>query len=224
MKLTKHIGIDKTANLRVILVYALLPESQTETLVTHIDRLPERIKEQILSLLTTPEAQHATNFADVLGRHMYSDSGKSVVQVLHEHNFLKKLSIREVDMTPTPSIPPLPLEFVLIESGILARPAPLDEKFNPHQFNAEVAKFGEASGVAQNLLSEATLLEQEAARKREQAYRHAPSLRPKTAAPVIDPLSTAAPVIDPLTAASPILEPVTTTVAGMDDFNFTKLI
>lgn len=185
MKLTKHMGVDNNGN-RLVLAYALLPESTTHTLVCSIDRVPDKLKEEILILLATNEGQAATNLADVLSRHMYSDSGKSIFVVLHESGFLQSVPIADVTMTPAPSIK-LPLEMVLVESGILQRAAVenVDEKFNPHRFNSEAATFGEAAGVARNLLLEADMLENEARAKREKAYQYAPSLRPVDAAPEV---------------------------------------
>lgn len=52
------------------------------------------------------------------------------------------------------------------------------EKFNPHMHNKDATKNDQNIGIARNLLIEAELLMEEVNRKREQAYRYAPSLRP----------------------------------------------
>lgn len=53
------------------------------------------------------------------------------------------------------------------------------EKFNPHTHNQDATKNDQSIGIARNLLIEADLLMEEVNRKREQAYRYAPSLRPE---------------------------------------------
>lgn len=53
------------------------------------------------------------------------------------------------------------------------------EKFNPHSHNQNATKDDQSIGIARNLLIEADLLMEEVTRKREQAYRYAPSLRPQ---------------------------------------------
>jgi hypothetical protein len=185
MQLTKHIGIESHSNSRIALIMTALPDGEN-CLITNIDALPNGLKEDFTHVLGSNEGQHATNLADVLARRLFSDSGKNLLQTLHEYGFIRKVSIDGVVMSPSPSYK-IPLRTVLEESGLLARKFTQQDsnsKFNPHNFNAQAANVGEALGTARNLLIEADLLEQSAKDKREQAYRFAPSIRPGATAPV----------------------------------------
>jgi hypothetical protein len=53
------------------------------------------------------------------------------------------------------------------------------EKFNPHTSNHNAQASENDIGIANGLLMEAQMLEQDAANKRERAYQHAPHLRPQ---------------------------------------------
>lgn len=183
MKLTKHVGVDPATNSRIALIMAIMPNTE-DCLVVNTDRLPEHLKENFTHILGSNEGQNATNLADVLTRRLYSDSGKNMLQTLHEYGYIRKASIDDIQMTPTPSYK-IPLRTVLVESGLLARPIEQETgKFNPHNFNAQAANVGESIGTAQNLLLEADMLEREAKAKRERAYTFAPTLRPGATAPV----------------------------------------
>ncbi len=204
MKLTKHVGID-TANSRVALIMTVLPDTE-DCLVVNTDRLPSDLKENFTHILGSQEGQTAINLADVLARRLYSDSGKNMLQTLHEYGYIRKASIDEIHMTPSPAYK-IPLRTVLVESNIIARPVVAEDttKFNPHHYNAQAANVGEALGTARNLLIEADLLEQSAREKREQAYNYAPSLRPGAPAPT----DKAEPIDIPFTRPEPAAEQLT---------------
>lgn len=185
MKLTRHIGLEAGTGTRLALIMTILPGTE-DCLVANIDRLPGDLKENFMHALSSNEGQSCINLADVLARRLYSDSGKNLLQTLHEYGYIRKLSIDAVEMSPISSMR-MPLRTVLVESGILQRPFDGGaSKFNPHNFNAEQANVGEALGTARNLLLEADMLETEARSKREKAYTFAPSLRPGASAAPVD--------------------------------------
>ena len=182
MKLTRHVGLDKTSNARVILLYPNLKDTQ-DCLITFSETLPLELKEAVFQVQNADEGQRAINLLDVLGRRVFSDTGKSIAEILHVHGYIKKVNIDNILMTPS-SIYKIPLRDVLVQSGLMTKNptvAESNEKFNPHLYNADAANRGEALGIARNLLAEANMLEEAAKQKREEAYRHAPSLHPMNA-------------------------------------------
>jgi hypothetical protein len=186
MQIKRHYGRHVPTDTRLVVTYPVLPNTTDATLVVHVDRLPAALKESVLRAVDTNAGQSSINVADVLGRTMYQDSGKSVFQVLHEGQYLKRVSIDEVEMKPTSAMA-IPLRTVLIESGLIARPvADPSDRFNAHAHNAQVDESANGINRARNLLAEAQLLQQEAERKREQAYGIAPSLKPTPEAVVVE--------------------------------------
>ena len=206
MKLTRHVGLDKATNARVILLHPLLDGTQ-DCLITYADNLPSELKEAVFQVQNADEGQRAINLMDVLGRRVFSDSQRSILEILHVQGYIKKVSIDNVIMTPS-TIYKIPLRDVLVQSKLM--PASVSaitaeagkEKFNPHIYNASAANRGEAVGIARNLLAEATMLEEAAKKKREEAYSFAPSLHPMNAEAtspyqVPDDVGTATPPLTP---------------------------
>lgn len=209
MEIKRHVGKHLPSSTRAIITYPVIPGTHDSALIVHIDRMNETMKDQIMRCLDTKAAQVSINFGEVLGRTMYSDSGKSIFQVLHESGSLKKVPIDEVEMWPNPSMP-IPLRTVLVESGLIPRPAATDEKFNTPLHNQQTEASQNDQIRAANLLAEAKLLQQDADRKSEEAYRLCPNLRPQAAPEILEN----APV-DPLALASEYAEaPVVEAPAG----------
>ncbi len=184
---------------QLIVSYMLLPNSTTHALVTKVDTVPVHIQRALISLLESPEAQRSESLADVLGRRTFADSGKNMLQVLHETKNLMSLPIDEINMTPTANAL-VPLREVLVAMKRLPNPAQTaqDSKgFNPHTYNQQADASGENVGVARNLIIEAEMLEHDAAMKREKAYALAPSLAPRAT-----PLIEHAPAVDTESDAS----------------------
>lgn len=194
MKLTRHVGIDKNSNARITLLMPLL-EGSEYCLIAYTDSLPTDLREALLHIVNSDEGQREVELSKALSTRLYSDTGTSVLETLHRAGYIKKVSIDDVMMTPSPAYKVV-LREVLVASGLMKRS--IDnvevEKFNPHKHNADAALHGEAVGTARNLLIEADLLDKAAADKREQAYRLAPQLRPVPAQ--------AASVAEPATEAS----------------------
>lgn len=185
MEIKRHIGKHLPSNTRVVVTYPVIPNTTEHTLIVHVDRLSETLKDHVMRTVNTQAAQVSVNLADVLGRTLYADSGKSIFQVLHESGSLKKVSIDEVEMHPNPALP-IPLRTVLVESGLIPRPSDTDKRFNQTEHNMKADETGNAMVRANNLIAQAKLLEQEATRKREEAYSLAPSLAPQAEPVIVD--------------------------------------
>jgi hypothetical protein len=185
MEIKRHVGKHLPTNTRAIITYPVIPGTHDSALIVHIDRMNGPMKDSIMRTLDTQAAQSSVNFGEVLGRTMYADSGKSIFQVLHESGSLKKVTIDEVEMWPNPSMP-IPLRTVLVESGLIPRPANTDDKFNRPLHNQQTEATQNDQIRAANLLAEAKLLEQDAERKKEEAYRLCPTLRPQPEPTIVE--------------------------------------
>jgi hypothetical protein len=178
--MTRHIGRHTQTGKQVAVSYMLLPNQTTNALVTYTDQIAENLRRELMNAVNSAEGQSADNLAEVIGRRLYADTGKSILQVLHETGGLTPVSIDEIDMTPDGNHK-IPLRSVLeainqlpVEDGA--------ERFNPHTYNSAAEGQQEQTSVAHNLIEEAKMLEADARFKREKAYQIAPSLRPTPAA------------------------------------------
>ena len=189
--MAKHLGRDMAGD-QLVVSYMLMPESQNKALVTRVNRLHRNIQRALMSLVGSPDAQSSLHLAEVLGRRMFEDTGKSFFQVLHEMKALEAISIDDVVMTPS-SNTSYPLRMVLEGMGVIAAPVTEarqgEQGFNRFVNNQQAEETEESLGIARNLLIEAQMLEDDAARKREQAYTHAPTLRPT---PITPPMAAVA--------------------------------
>lgn len=176
--------------------YMLLPNSTTHALVTKIDLLPAQLQRALTGLIESPEAQHTETLADVLGRRTYADSGKNMLQVLHETRNLMKMPIDDIIMTPRSNVR-VPLREVLVAMGrivdVQQEQVQQEQGFNPHMNNQQAAVQEENVTIARNLIIEAEMLEADAHHKRMRAYSIAPQLAPAKA-------SVAAPAAAPVKA------------------------
>lgn len=176
--MTRHLGKLSTNDEELIVVYMLIPDQTSNALVTRTSRLTGPLRNEMLNALTSAEGQQANNFADVLGRKFFADSGRSLIRVLHEMKLLEPVAIDEVVMIPQGNHR-IPLRDVLEAIGALPKDDARQEKFNPHTHNSEAHTSDESMAIAHNLLAQAELLESDANQKREEAFRLAPSLRSK---------------------------------------------
>lgn len=179
--MTKHMARTSNGD-ELVVSYMLLPESsEQKALVTRLNSVPTNLQRALLSLVQSPEAQSTNNLADVLGRRTYADSGKTMFQVLHESKLLTPMSIDDVVMVPR-SGAAFPLRPLLEQMGRIASKTTTErqatEGFNPHTHNSNAQATDEQVAIARNLLIEASMLEEDAKRKREQAFSMVPHLRP----------------------------------------------
>lgn len=178
--MTRHVGRHKDTNEQLAVVWMLLPDSTTHALVARVDSVRDPLRRELMQAIASPEAQQSEALSDAIGRRQYADTRKSILQVLHEHGYLKATPIDEVVMTPDGNHR-VPLRAVLEALGrVSPANAPADaNKFNPHTYNSVAEGQNEQTGAAKNLLIEAEMLESDARAKRAHAYRLAPSLNPQ---------------------------------------------
>jgi hypothetical protein len=176
----RHIGKIKNTDQRCVVVFMQIPGKEDHALVVSTDNLPPRFEQALMDIVESTEGQADAVLANVLSRRLLGDTGQPVLQALHESGFLRTVHIDQVVMLPLPNMP-FPLRQIIIDMGgtapVSMEPQAVAEKFNPHTTNADAADAQTKLGLARGLLIEAEMLEGDARRKREQAYRYAPELK-----------------------------------------------
>jgi hypothetical protein len=184
--LKRHIGRIKNTDQRCIVAFMQIPGKEDHALVIPTESLPPRFEQSLMEIVESQEGQSVQDLGNVLGRRLLSDTGKNVLQTFHESGLLQRHPVDNVIMLPRPNMP-FPLRQILEQMGKKIEAVPVDDpatvKYNPYANNQEAAKAENALVIAKNLIFEAEMLEGEARRKREEAYRQAPELRTPTPAP-----------------------------------------
>jgi hypothetical protein len=121
------------------------------------------------------------------------ESGRTVLEEFHRHGLMRKEPIENIIMMPRPNAP-FPLRDILEQLGKLdENTAPVEAvvpndnaeiKYNAFTNNMNAQGEEKRQAMAMNYLMEAEMLDNEASKKREQAYAVAPELRPRKAAPI----------------------------------------
>lgn len=181
MQIKKHIGKLLSSDHRCVVVMMQLPDDKSKALVVDADALPLLYEQMITDVLSSREGQAERDLANVMTRRTVPETGRTVLEEFHVRGFLFAESIENIVMLPFPNTP-YKLTDLLAQMGEEV-PAEIvtntGEKFNPVVNNMNVDTAEATTRIAQNLLVEAELLEQEAKKKRDKAYREAPHLRPE---------------------------------------------
>jgi hypothetical protein len=183
----RHIGKVINTDQRCLVIYMQIPGKESHALICPSESLPDRIEAAVMSLVDSSEGQNEPVLAGVLGRRLLPETGKTVLQSLHEAGLLHAIPIDNMVMLPMPNMP-FPLRGIIEQmGGTVPQPeteadkavkAAAEVKYNPYGHTADLEATDNNRAIAANILAEAIMLEDEAFRKREQAYRHNPSLRP----------------------------------------------
>ena len=185
--LLRHTGRIVNTGKRVAVIFMQIPDREDHALVVDTEALPPKVHQPLMKVLESIEGQQAQNLGELLGRRIM-DTGDNMLSVLHAMGYLQPVNADLVVMTPRRGME-IPLKQVtsqLIKDAPLpdpdAVPVPKEyaevAKFNPYANVTEENNTGNMEMTSKNLLLEADLLEQEAARKRQQAYQFSPQLAP----------------------------------------------
>jgi len=183
MAFLKHVGRHSGTGQRLVVVFLQLPDEKENALCVYSDSLPDRYHDALMEAVESPEGQAATGLYEVLTRKVFWH-GTPMLQTLHQENILRKVPTASIIMTPN-SNTSVPLNDILeqmSEEGTAEVPVnDTTQTPEPSQVdtNVEESKQDENRQIAQNLMVQAQLLEQDAVAKREEAYKYDPSLRPK---------------------------------------------
>lgn len=183
----KHVGV--YGEKPCIVVFRELPDDEQNALVILSDSLEGQFHDDIMSVVDSAEAQESNNISEVFFRRRLTD-GENMLEALHTRQKLVKAPVNMVSLTPLPN-QSVSLEEVNRELRQIA-----NESNPPLKTESDVARIdtgapvvedgSDPEAVANNLLSQATLLEEDAKAliedaeaKRKQAFDLAPDLRPK---------------------------------------------
>lgn len=179
----KHVGRHAGTGQRLSVAFLQLPDDKDHALVIYSDSLPDRYHDDFMNAVESPEGQAAKSLYEVLARKVFWH-GTPMLETLHKEGHLVKVPTSAIIMTPN-SNTDVALNDILAQMGeIEVSDAPVnDATQTPAESqvdaNVEESKQDENRQIAQNLLVQAKLLEQDAIAKREEAYKYDPSLKPK---------------------------------------------
>jgi len=185
MAITKHIGRHKGTGQRLSVVFMQIPEDKEHALVVYSDMLQDKFHDDFMAAIVSPEGQSANNLHEALQRKTFWN-GETMLESLHTRGHLKKVPVDAVIMQPTPQ-QQIPLADILkemknISEGAVA-PDPEFGEMPGQRIDEQVAlnRDQDNKAIAQNLLQQAVLLEDEAEKKRAEAVRFDPTLAQKAA-------------------------------------------
>jgi hypothetical protein len=211
MSIKKHVGKVKSSDHRCVIVFMQLPEDKEKALVISTENLPPRYEQMLMEVVDSNEGQNEKDLAKAMSRRMVPETGRTVLAEFHSRGLLRAEPVDNIIMLPRPNTP-FPLRSLLEQMGALSvadglasastNNAASDVKFNQITANQAIGKNEERISMARNLLMEAEMLQSEANKKREQAFKHAPSLRPQQVAYVPEPKT----VVEVPPVAEPVVE------------------
>ena len=182
MAFLKHVGRHSGTGQRLSVVFLQLPDEKENALVVYSDSLPDRYHDAFMEAVESPEGQASQNLYEVLTRKVFWH-GTPMLETLHKEGLLRKVPTSAIIMMPN-SNTNVPLNDILAQmdnTEVVDTPVnDTTQTPEPSQVdtNVEESKQDENRQIAQNLLIQAQLLEQDAVAKREEAYKYDPSLKP----------------------------------------------
>lgn len=185
MAIKKHVGKIKSTDARCVIVFMQLPDDKQKALIIDVEALQPRYEQILLSVVDSAEGQSENDLASAMARRTVQETGNTVLTEFHRLGLMRAESIDNIILLPQPNTP-YQLRDILKQMGKLDdtvdAPAPhnanAEVKYNPIVNNMNAAEDEKRTNQAMNFIAEAEMLEGEANRKREQAYRLAPELRP----------------------------------------------
>jgi hypothetical protein len=181
MAFMKHVGRHASTGQRLVVVFMELPDEPENALVVFSDSLPDRYHQALMDAVESNEGQTSKQMYEVLSRKVFWHGGQ-MLTTLHTEGLLSKLPTKNIIMTPNTSTN-VALNEILekmheIEAGLVTDNTTQLQTESRIDTNVAESKSEESRQIAQNLLVQAQLLEADAHRKREEAYKYDPSLRP----------------------------------------------
>lgn len=192
----KHIG--KYGEKPCVIIFRELPNDQDNCLIVQTETLERVMHDDLMSVITSAEAQSSNDVSQVLHRRQFSD-GSNMLNTLHYSKRLQKVPVSLVWLVPIPG-QSVPLEAVnaelrKINAGYV--PPKTDESHLNQSAKPAPVPTQDDLSVAQNLLFQAKLMEEDAQNmlresqsKMAEAYKLDPSLKPKIENVVTDTVVT----------------------------------
>jgi len=191
-KFLKHVGRHKGTSQRLSVAFLRIPDDPENALVVYSDSLPDKYHDDFMSALESQEGQSSKELYEVLSRKVFWH-GNPMLDTLHKEGHLVKMPISSVIMTPTTTTE-IPLDKLLAEmsevdgketTGVQPEGLPASEVDPGDRIadNVDVSLGEDNKLIAQNLLQQAVMLEEEATKKRAEAVKYDPSLTEKAEKP-----------------------------------------
>lgn len=186
----KHVGKLKVTGRRLIVITSKIPGREDHALIVDTDSLRDTYLNSLMDAVTSREAQEAQDLGTVLARIPSPEQGVSYLKSLHSNNYLTPVPIKDVIMLPN-NASPIPLEYVikLMEGESVQNVMRLmegeeikkyeDDTLHGFANQQKTEQKANKEAIAFNILAEADRLQKDSDRKREEAYKIAPHLRPK---------------------------------------------
>jgi hypothetical protein len=174
----KHVGRIKNTDRRCVVIYMQIPGNEDNALIVDTDALPDRYHDALMPLIDSVEGQSTPHLHTLLARRILPDTGMDMLNSLHIAGLLRPAPIDNIVMYPAPN-QPCPLR-TIVEFVNGQEPTPVtDADLGNRVLENQKAQSDESKkNLALNILQQAKDLQVEADRKREQAYKMYPSLRP----------------------------------------------
>ena len=197
---TRHIGQVPNTGARIVVVFRQLPDEPEQALIVFSDALSDRYHDDLMSALESTNAQVGPDLFPFLQRQRFSD-GLPMLEALHGKKLLHKHPTKLIKMMPAPGmviqLDKLNEEVGDIDWGELDQQAASEEKaastVDTHAVQpgdrapASATAAGKTAlsdaDLAAQRLTQATSLEEEAKRLRDEAYEYDPNLKPKRGRP-----------------------------------------
>jgi hypothetical protein len=97
----KHIGMHKTLGVRYVVVFREVPNEPESCLVIESDGLNPLVHDNLMNAIESTECQAAANLGEALVRKSLS-TGENMLAYFHQQGLMKKISIDDVVLTPSP--------------------------------------------------------------------------------------------------------------------------
>ena len=184
MAFIKHIGTHKGTNQRLSVVFLSIPEEKDNALVVYSDSLPDKYHDDFMSAVESPEGQSSRELYEVLTRKLFWHGG-TMLDTLHNEGLLIKMPTNTIIMTPNGQTS-IPLDELIeqmsdIEPVTATDTGPTVQERMEEQVDQSLGD--DNKKIAQNLLIQAVMLEEEATKKRAEAVEYDPSLAEKAEKP-----------------------------------------
>jgi hypothetical protein len=189
-RILKHLGYVINTGKRCVLLFMELPEKKNYALIAEIDSLPERIFDPLMSLVYSNEGQNCKNFAELLARRFMPDNNIPILHELHNLGYIRAEPVENIMVTPVlnKANTHINLKKLLDEIKKLNNENPdvvedlKKTNVEPDIVENNLKNLGDGKTslssrqVAENLLVQAKLLEEDALRLRKKAKDLCPEL------------------------------------------------
>lgn len=176
--ITRHVGIDHLGH-KLVVVFREIPDDTEFCLVVQSSTLPDIYHDNLMNVVESQEAQQTVNLYEVLSRRIFGD-GMPMLQTLHNRGLLKKMSVDNVNLVPMPNRKLSLREANASISGTdyapPGSPPVVQERVAPVEIK-ELTSDEKIRAEAENLITQARLMESDAKVKRDQAYELCPDLK-----------------------------------------------